>query len=100
MPLVIYLVVCSEDCQTALLQTALHNCRANTQRGLERVQQLRAFTALTKDPDLVPSTPYINLQPSELPILGDLVPSSHLLRHWALIWYEYMQIKHTQNNEK
>jgi hypothetical protein len=42
---------------------------------------LRALTTLTEDLYLILSTPQGSLQPSLIPVPGNLLPSSNLLRH-------------------
>lgn len=55
-------------------------------KELKRPQWLRPLAALTEDLDC-PQSPHDGSQPSVIPVLGDLTPSSGLQGHEVYTWY-------------
>ena len=67
----------------------------------ERAPQFRALEALTEDlGSVLGIAPTWDSQPSIISVPGDLMPSSDLQWHWALVWYTYIHASKTLTHIK
>lgn len=60
--------------------------------------RFRAPIALAEEQDSIPST-HIVANNCLSPVLGDMMPSAGLCRHWGGMWYTYTYARKTHTHE-